>query len=631
MSEQNSTFKEAQKDFVETDVLRKIRRHRLMQICAATALGLLASLLVARGVTFWIFAAGLSFLVLAFGLAYKNFTLSSASVLLASMSLMLFSFALTGAGLFDLAILGYPGLLIFSAILGGVVLFLSMLSVIILQCLALTYMTMEAIITPNVPVLSWIHLTFILVIFIVIGFSVYILVNDIKRLMRWLQTENHKVEESRNQIQHLAHHDSLTGLPNRSYGQILFEQSLAASQSKNVNLGILFIDLDNFKPVNDALGHEAGDTLLVKLSKRLREMLANTQHLVRFGGDEFLIISPYEDKSELELLAVTVINECTKGFEVKQTRLVLSASIGIASSPEHGDDFKQLCRKADIAMYRAKKDGRSTFHFYEESLEQASDDKFSLLQQIRPAVKNQGFELYYQPIIDMTNAKVISVEALLRWPQADGSFIPPDKFIPLAETCGAINNLGKWVIEEACRYCASMRASGFTDLRVSVNLSVMQFKDGQLNRIVQEALAQSGLLGEALEFELTESLLIDETEQIQKQLHMLTMQGCTIAIDDFGTGYSNLAYLREFKASRLKIDRSFVTNICTSHDNELLVSAIIELAKNLGLEVVAEGIEDAETLAKLQSLSCKKGQGYLWSKPLPAKDLPTFLNKYLPH
>lgn len=631
MSEQNSTFKEAQKDFVETDVLRKIRRHRLMQICAATALGLLASLLVARGVTFWIFAAGLSFLVLAFGLAYKNFTLSSASVLLASMSLMLFSFALTGAGLFDLAILGYPGLLIFSAILGGVVLFLSMLSVIILQCLALTYMTMEAIITPNVPVLSWIHLTFILVIFIVIGFSVYILVNDIKRLMRWLQTENHKVEESRNQIQHLAHHDSLTGMPNRSYGQILFEQSLAASQSKNVNLGILFIDLDNFKPVNDALGHEAGDTLLIKLSKRLREMLANTQHLVRFGGDEFLIISPYEDKSELELLAVTVINECTKGFEVKQTRLVLSASIGIASSPEHGDDFKQLCRKADIAMYRAKKDGRSTFHFYEESLEQASDDKFNLLQQIRPAVKNQGFELYYQPIIDMTNAKVISVEALLRWPQADGSFIPPDKFIPLAETCGAINNLGKWVIEEACRYCASMRASGFTDLRVSVNLSVMQFKDGQLNRIVQEALAQSGLLGEALEFELTESLLIDETEQIQKQLHMLTMQGCTIAIDDFGTGYSNLAYLREFKASRLKIDRSFVTNICTSHDNELLVSAIIELAKNLGLEVVAEGIEDAETLAKLQSLSCKKGQGYLWSKPLPAKDLPTFLNKYLPH
>lgn len=631
MSTLQCTFKEAQKDIAKTDVLRKIRRHRLMQICAATALGLLASIFVARGVTFWIFVAGLSFLVLAFGLAYKNFTLSSASVLLTSMSLMLFSFSLTGAGLFDLAILGYPGLLIFSAILGGVFLFLAMLSVIILQCLTLAYMTLESVITPNIPIFSWSHLTFILVIFIVTGFSVYILVEDIKRLMRSLQTENHKVQESRSQLQHLAHHDSLTGLPNRSYGQLLFKQSLAKSQSDKVNLGILFIDLDNFKPVNDALGHEAGDTLLVLLSQNLCDLLSETQNIVRFGGDEFLIMSPYIDRSELESLALTVINECTKGFDVMQTRLVLSASIGIASSPQHGNNFEQLSRKADIAMYQAKKDGRSTYHFYDESLEQASDDKFNLLQQIRPAVQNQGFELYYQPIIDMTNAKVMSVEALLRWPQEDGSFIPPDKFIPLAETCGAITELGKWVIEKACQYCASMRASGFDDLRVSVNLSVMQFKDGQLNKIVEEALIQSGLQAEALEFELTESLLIDETEQIQKQLHLLSMKGCTIAIDDFGTGYSNLGYLREFKASRLKIDRSFVTNICTSHDNEVLVSAIIELAKNLGLEVVAEGIEDAETLAKLQSLSCKIGQGYLWSKPLAGKDLPAFLNKNLLH
>jgi EAL domain-containing protein (putative c-di-GMP-specific phosphodiesterase class I) len=200
----------------------------------------------------------------------------------------------------------------------------------------------------------------------------------------------------------------------------------------------------------------------------------------------------------------------------------------------------------------------------------------------------------------------------------------------LAETCGAINDLGKWVIEEACQYCASLRQSGFNDLSISVNLSVMQFKDGQINRIVEEALAHCDLPGEALEFELTESLLIDETEQIQKQLESLCMQGCTIAIDDFGTGYSNLAYLREFKASRLKIDRSFVTNICTSYDNELLVSAIIDLAKNLGLAVVAEGIEDSKTLAKLQSLSCHIGQGYLWSKPLPAKDIPALLNRYLP-
>jgi diguanylate cyclase (GGDEF)-like protein len=631
MSKTLSTFQEAQKDIVETDVLRKIRRHRLMQVCAATALGLCASLLVARGVTFWIFVAGISFLVVAFLLAYKHFTLSSASTLLTSMSLMLFAFSLTGAGLFDLAILGYPGLLIFSAILGNVVLFLGMLTVIILQCLALTYLTMEGIIAPNVPVLSWSHLTFILVIFIVTGFSVYILVEDIKRLMRWLQTENQKVQESRSQIQYLAQHDSLTGLPNRSYGQYLFDKSLIQSQKEKTQLGILFVDLDNFKPVNDALGHEAGDALLVKLSESLSNLLSDSQYIVRFGGDEFMIISPYTHVRELQSLAERLIQDCSKGFEVMQTKLVLSASIGIASSPQHGNDFKQLSRKADIAMYRAKKDGRSTYHFYDESLEQASDDKFSLLQRIRPAVQEQQFELYYQPIINIIDKKVISVEALLRWPQEDGSLIPPDKFIPLAETSGAINDLGKWVIEEACRYCASMRKKGFNELRVSVNLSVMQFKDGQLIRIVKDALMKSGLEGEALEFELTESLLIDETEQIQKQLHRLNMLGCTIAIDDFGTGYSNLGYLREFRASRLKIDRSFVTNICTSQDNQILVSAIIELAKNLGLEVVAEGIENLETLEKLKTMSCKVGQGYLWSKPLPAKDLPAFLQKDLPH
>ena len=279
-------------EVAEKDVFSQIRRHRLMQICAVTALGLMATLAVARSITFIIFATGLGCLILALGLAFKHKVLSSAYILLGSMAAMLFALALTGAGLFDLAILGYPGLLIFAAILGGVGLFLSVLSFVIAQCVFVAWLTLQGVITPHIPILSWSHLLFIVVIFVVTGFSVYILVHDIKRLMLSLQRENAKVQNSRAEIQHLAHHDSLTNLPNRFYGEKLFLQSLAACEQKQQNLALLFIDLDNFKPVNDALGHAAGDQLLQQLTQGLNKTLQSNQYLIRFGGDEFLFLAP---------------------------------------------------------------------------------------------------------------------------------------------------------------------------------------------------------------------------------------------------------------------------------------------------------------------------------------------------
>lgn len=276
-------------------------------------------------------------------------------------------------------------------------------------------------------------------------------------------------------------------------------------------------------------------------------------------------------------------------------------------------------------MYKAKQDGRNTYHHYDESLDKASENKFKMLQLLRPALSEQQFELHYQPIVDLKSGNINTLEALLRWPQPDGSMIPPDLFIPLAESSGLINELGSWVVRQATQFCAQLRQQGQADIRMAVNLSVMQFKDGQLQRTIESALYEAGLPPDALELELTESLLIDETEQIQKQLASLSKLGITIAIDDFGTGYSNLGYLRNFNASKLKIDRSFISPLCFSEHDESLVGAIINMAASLGLKTVAEGIEDEETLQKLLLLGCDIGQGYFWSKPLPENALMEFL------
>jgi diguanylate cyclase (GGDEF)-like protein len=615
-------------DFLEKDVFRQLQRHRLMQICLASALGLMSTLLVARSITLVIFSVGLCFLIIALGLAYKQRVLASAYILLGSMTSMLFALALTGAGLFDLAILGYPALLIFAAILGGVGLFLSVLLLVMAQCFFIAWLTLQGVITPHIPTLSWSHLLFILVIFVVTGFSVYILVEDIKRLMLSLQSENAKVQNSRAEIQHLAHHDTLTNLPNRFYGEELFSQCLTACGLKQQSLALIFFDLDNFKPVNDALGHAAGDELLEKLAQRLNAILKPEQHLIRFGGDEFLLLAPHNnDRAQLEELAESLIQQCAAVFNILQNQVVISASLGIACAPKDGSDFKQLCRKADIAMYQAKQDGRNTYHFYNESLDKVSDDKFKMLQLLRPALIKQQFKLYYQPMVNLNNGEITTVEALLRWPQPDGSMISPEQFIPLAESSGLINELGSWVLQQACIFCAQQRQQGSPYLRVAVNLSVMQFRDGHLQETVERALHAADLPPEALELELTESLLIDDTDQIQRQLKALSELGITIAIDDFGTGYSNLGYLRNFNATKLKIDRSFIGSLCVSEHDEPLVKAMINMATSLGLKTVAEGIEDEATLNKLIALGCDIGQGYYWSKPVPQDLLSELLGK----
>lgn len=605
------------------------RIRRLLQITGFTLLGLILAVAVSSGTTQLLLLAGCIALLIAGGFALKQQALVSAYILLWSMALMLSALAYASGGLRDLALLGYPGLLVYAAILGSVGLFYSLLLFVMLFCTFLTWLTLTGQLQPFIPPLGWQHLVFVAVIMLVTGFSVFLMVRDMRLLMHSLQLENAKVRINRREIERLAHHDPLTGLPNRILGEQLYHQTLSYCLQQQRQLAVLFLDLDNFKPVNDSLGHSAGDVLLRELAARLKNTLSQDQQVIRFGGDEFLFLVPCtSDITALNTLALELIAEVAKPFNIMQTNVTVSGSIGIALAPIDGNEFNVLCRKADLAMYKAKEDGRNTVRQYDDKLDQDNANKFNLQQRLRQAIRQHAFVLYYQPQIDLHTQQISSVEALLRWPQTDGSFVSPAEFIPVAEQCGLIGELGNWVLAQACLACARLRRQGFSQLKVAVNLSYVQFKNEQLELTIQHALLDANLPASALELELTESLLISDTELVQKQLNNLSKLGVTFAIDDFGTGYSNLGYLRSFNATTLKIDRSFISSLGVSSRDEPLVQAIINMAKGLGLKTVAEGIENKATAQLLTSLGCDEGQGYYWSAAVPEDKLPALLNRH---
>ncbi len=606
--------------------LHELRTRRLLQIIAISLLGLFIALLFADGDTKLLLLAGCTALCGAGAAALYQRPLLAAYLLLWSMVLMLSGLAWVAGGLRDIAVLGYPGVLIFAALIGSRTLFVSLLIFIIAICTLMAALTMQELLVPQIPVVSWNSVVYVGVIILVTGFSVYLMAKDLRTLMASLQQENERVRHSQAEIERLAHHDRLTGLPNRILAEISYQQLIQHCRKHDLRLAVLFLDLDNFKPVNDSLGHSAGDLVLQQLAGRLRAQMPADAILCRFGGDEFLALVPTDsDDGNLSLLAKAMINQTRSPFLVMQTHIEISGSVGIAVVPKDGVEFNVLSKKADMAMYKAKSDGRNTWRFYDEEIDKANIDKFNLLVQIRQALKDQQFQLYYQPKVDLATGVISGAEALIRWPQQDGSMIGPLDFIPLCEEAGLIVELGHWVLQEACRACQRWQQLGHSGITVAVNLSPVQFRDGMLEQSIQQALKDAGLPAAALELELTESLLIGEALNIQQQLDQLSSLGLNFAIDDFGTGYSNLGYLRRFNATTLKIDKSFISSLCLSTRDEPLVQAIVQLTKSLGLKTVAEGVEDAQTLLKLQQMGCDEGQGYFWSPPLSETDFMRFL------
>ncbi|WP_027799926.1 putative bifunctional diguanylate cyclase/phosphodiesterase [Paraburkholderia dilworthii] len=430
------------------------------------------------------------------------------------------------------------------------------------------------------------------------------------------------VREAQRQLKFLATRDSLTGLYNRAY---LTERmnSLFAPGSPNgsgelTSVAVLFVDLDGFKKVNDTAGHEAGDALLKSVAGRLAGCVGPDDTLARVGGDEFVIVvSDCECNDELVGLARHILDEIAVPFAVADNEYYLGASIGISRFPEDGQDAPTLMRNADSAMYHAKQRGRNNFQFFTAELNQQLQRRFVIEQSLRRALASDELSLVYQPIVDSHAGRTIGAEALLRWYNSELGNVSPAEFIPVAEDAGLIVEIGDWVLARACEQAAQWRRTLAPDLIVAVNLSPRQFNDGLVERI-RRCLDQSGLEPAALELEITERLLMSDSDTVLPMLLALSATGVRISVDDFGTGYSSLSYLKRFPLHNLKIDRSFVAGLPDHRDSIAITQAVVAMAHSLGMNVTAEGVETPEQAAFLRSIDCDKQQGYLYSRPVGA-------------
>jgi diguanylate cyclase (GGDEF)-like protein/PAS domain S-box-containing protein len=429
--------------------------------------------------------------------------------------------------------------------------------------------------------------------------------------------------EAQEKLAYLAHHDPLTSLPNRTKFREDLEQTLRRV-NRDGRLAVLCLDLDHFKEINDSLGHPIGDDLLKDVAIRLRTSVREGDTVARLGGDEFAIVQAGTDlqASESSSLAERLVEIVGAPYAIHGHQLNIGVSIGIAFAPNDGEDPDQLLKNADMALYRAKEDGRATYRFFEPGMDARAQARRLLEIDLRAALTRDEFEVHYQPIHDLNTDRITAFEALIRWKHPRRGMISPIDFIPLAEETGLITQLGDWILRKACMDAAAWSR----EVRVAVNLSPVQFKNSNLVQSVISALAASGLAPERLELEITESVLLQDSEATLAALHKLRSFGVKISMDDFGTGYSSLSYLRSFPFDKIKIDRSFVHELATREDSMAIVRAVTGLGKSLGISIVAEGVETNEQLGLLRTEGCTEVQGFLFSRPRPAQDVEAMLS-----
>ena len=444
----------------------------------------------------------------------------------------------------------------------------------------------------------------------------------------WVATHEDVTEEKRaeEKIKHLAHYDALTNLPNR----VTFYERLGTVLSRlrrSESIAVLSLDLDHFKAVNDTLGHPVGDRLLQAAAERMRGCVRGEDIVARLGGDEFAIVQvPSEQSPDITALAARLIEVVGAPYEIDGHQVVVGASVGIAIAPSDSDKPDVLMKNADLALYRAKADGGGVYHFFEVEMDARMQARRALELDLRKAIVNGEFELYYQPIVDVKTGQITSCEALIRWHHPERGMIAPLDFIPVAEATGLIVPLGEWILRQACAEAARWPKQ----VTIAVNLSPAQFKSRNLVPMVINALATSGLAAGRLELEITELVLLQETDGAFAILHQLRDLGIRIAMDDFGTGYSSLGYLRSFPFDKIKIDESFIRDLPTKGDSVAIVRAVVGLSSSLGITTTAEGVETKEQLASLTSEGCNEFQGFLYSPPRPAADVQRMLGEMSP-
>ncbi|MGY2464217.1 EAL domain-containing protein [Vreelandella sulfidaeris] len=441
-----------------------------------------------------------------------------------------------------------------------------------------------------------------------------------------VQNDISEQREYQAQLTHNANHDALTGLPNRAMlGQCL-EQGCTLARRYQRFIAVLFIDLDDFKPINDTLGHEAGDFILVEVARRLEKELRPCDTVLRFGSDEFVVLLPdlAHEKDAVQVVE-RVLQRLSPPYWYRGSGLRITASIGIASNDGSMKDPQQLIQQADLAMYKAKRRGRNTYHWYTEDLNRKVSERVNLRSALQQAIEQHQFELHYQPQIHAPSGRVVGVEALIRWEHPERGNIPPSNFISLAEDTGQIIPISDWVLATACQDARQLNAMGIGPITMAVNISPMQFQRPGFVASIEEVLSDSGLAPALLEFEITEGVLMDSAEQAIQALQDLRGLGVHIALDDFGTGFSSLSYLKRLPINKIKIDRSFVRDVITDHHDAAIIDGVVAMAGKMGLEVLIEGIETSEQFAYLKQRHCDYFQGYYFARPMPLDALCAFL------
>jgi len=434
------------------------------------------------------------------------------------------------------------------------------------------------------------------------------------------------IKDVESRLDHLAHHDALTNLPNRLLCLARLEHELQVAQRSDEQIGVLFLDLDMFKNINDSMGHAKGDNLLKQVAMRVQENIRGEDTFARLGGDEFVMITgTIKSRQDVALVAENTLALLSRPFFVDEQEVFISASIGISIYPADGKDSDTLLRNADVAMYRAKSQGRSNYQFYTPALTTQVQERLTIETYLRQALKKNELLLHYQPQYSLETQQIIGVEALLRWDHPELGMVGPDRFIPVAEETGLIVSIGEWVLKTACRQLKAWQDAGCAPGRMAVNLSARQFWKPGLAKVVQSTLIETGIEPGSLDLELTESIIMHDTAIVSDTLAAMHETGVELSIDDFGTGYSSLSYIRRFPLDRLKIDRAFVRDIMTNPDDAEMIVSIIALGHSMKLKVLAEGVETKEQLMYLQAQGCDEVQGFYFSKPLPADELGTLL------
>jgi len=448
-----------------------------------------------------------------------------------------------------------------------------------------------------------------------------------KKLESRVQERTMELESLNSNLEYIALHDSLTGLPNRVLIQDRIKQTIANAKRDKQTFSILTMDLDRFKEVNDALGHECGDNLLIEVSNRIRDEIRDRDTVGRLGGDEFALILVNTNADQAVIVANKLLKTLEPAFHIQDMAFSISSSIGISAYPQHGFDVTTLMKAADVAMYAAKHN-RQGYCIYSESVDQNNPDNLSIMGELRDAINNNELELHYQPKVDLITHEIIGVEALVRWIHKTRGFIPPDSFIPLAEQTGLIKPLAALVLNKALQQCAAWEKKGI-DISVSVNLSMYNIQDVQTPKLLTSLMNKWQVKKNQLVLEITESTIMSNPESVMLVLKQIESMGISLSIDDFGTGYSSLSNLKKLPVHELKIDRSFVMDMSSDKDDKAIVQSIVQMAHTMGLKVVAEGVETMDVTTQLSELGCDIIQGYFISKPQPPEALENMLkNKH---